>query len=69
MVVQILCDDSAFFWLQSSQQSILMDDKSEVSYDQSLESSQQARIARSLQAHDYVSVSLHILVSARQVID
>ncbi|XP_045916940.1 mitotic deacetylase associated SANT domain protein a isoform X3 [Micropterus dolomieu] len=39
--------------VKSSQQSILMDDKLEVSYDQSLESSQQARIARSLQAHDY----------------
>ncbi|XP_044025918.1 mitotic deacetylase associated SANT domain protein a isoform X2 [Siniperca chuatsi] len=41
--------------VKSSQQSKLTDgdDKKDVSYDQSHESSQQARVARSLQAHDY----------------
>lgn len=46
---------------QSSQQSKVTqgegddDNKKDVSYDQSHESSQQARVAQSLQAHDYVS--------------
>lgn len=46
---------------QSSQQSKLTDgdDKKDVSHSQSLKSSQEARVAQSLQAHDYVSVSLH----------
>lgn len=43
--------------LQSSQQVKLAEDdnKTNVSYEQSFESSQQARVAQSLQAHDYVS--------------
>ena len=50
-------------WLQSSQQPKLTqgetegDDKKDVSY----ESSQRARVAQSLQAHDYVRFSLHII--------
>lgn len=61
-------DGCVFFWhgsLQGSQQSKLThgetdgDDKKDVSYDQTHESSHQARVAQSLQAHDYVSISLH----------
>lgn len=54
------------FWLQSSQQSKLADgdDQKEVSsYEQSHESSQQARVAQSLQAHDYVSVVVFLVYS------
>lgn len=42
------------------------DDKRDVSEEQIHESSQQARVAQSLQAHDYVSVSRLVLVYLTQ---
>ncbi len=44
-----------------------VDDKRDVSEEQIHESSQQARVAQSLQAHDYVSVSRLILLYLKQV--
>ena len=56
---------------QSSQNPKLTDgdDKKDVSNDESHENSQQARVARSLQVHDYVSAPLRILISAQQFVD
>lgn len=56
---------SFFCWasLQNSQLAKQTDEDNKgemnVSYDQSLESSQQARVTQSLQAHDYVRMSLY----------
>lgn len=52
IILVFFCCDS----LQSSQQSKLTDedDKKDVSHELSHESSHQARVAQSLQAHDYV---------------